>query len=118
MTTYRVTATFSEKELLNYINVNGSTDVKIEAVREESSDAGSRASRQQKDSHPPQARLQGHRYDPRPARQGRGCSGRSEVVARTGWAVAWLAVDGARAPAEGRESPPRHDGSYTLAEAA
>ena len=45
MTTYRVTATFSEKELLNYINVNGSTDVKIEAVREESSDAPVRAPR-------------------------------------------------------------------------
>lgn len=34
MTTYRVTATFSEKELLNFINVNGSVGVKIEAVRD------------------------------------------------------------------------------------
>lgn len=34
MTTYRVTATFNEKELLNFINVNGSVGVKIEAVGE------------------------------------------------------------------------------------
>lgn len=34
MTTYRVTATFNEKELLNFINVNGSVGVKIEAIRD------------------------------------------------------------------------------------
>lgn len=34
MTTYRVTATFNEKELLNFININGSVGVKIEAVRD------------------------------------------------------------------------------------
>lgn len=35
MTTYRVTATFNEKELLSFININGSVGVKIEAVQED-----------------------------------------------------------------------------------
>ena len=45
MTTYRVTASFNEKELLNFINVNGSVGVKIEAVRDPDTPHGSIVSR-------------------------------------------------------------------------
>lgn len=39
MTMYRVTAAFNEKELLNFININGSVGVKIEAVQDSDTEA-------------------------------------------------------------------------------